>query len=93
MLVGNKIDLIPTDDSTSSSCVSTEEQESLAKNLRLCEIRTSAKSGANICKAFEDLVVRIHDVYQAKGGKTSRGRCVTLTNTIESESSGRSGCC
>ena len=61
MMIGNKTDL-PYE----SSHVSLEEHENEAKKLKLLSYRTSAKSGSNITKAFEDLIIHIHDINQMR---------------------------
>jgi len=52
MLVGNKIDL--------EAKVSKEEHEAFAKEKNLIPIRTSAQTGENIDKAFNDITIRTH---------------------------------
>ncbi|KAF5364704.1 hypothetical protein D9758_005568 [Tetrapyrgos nigripes] len=54
ILVGNKVDLC--DDNSSKRQVSVEEAEIFAKEEGLLFVESSAKSGQNVEKAFEDAV-------------------------------------
>jgi Ras-related protein Rab-2A len=72
ILVGNKVDLVPTDDGDAAEgadlptggkprAVPREEAERFAKEEDLLFVEASAKSGANVEKAFEDACKDILD--------------------------------
>jgi GTPase SAR1 family protein len=73
MLVGNKVDLDPTFPDSDSNAddgdiddaapgfVSRALHERAASQLGVLQQRASAKSGANVCAAFEQLIVAIFD--------------------------------
>lgn len=72
MLVGNKVDLDPSfpdgalndkeeDDDAVPGFVYRALHERAAAQLGVMEQRASAKTGANVCAAFEQLIVAIYD--------------------------------
>ena len=66
ILVGNKID------NNDNRKVTTEEGQEIANEFKLPFYETSAKTGENIDKAFNDLITRVVDVfgkYERKGQK------------------------
>ena len=66
ILVGNKID------NNDNRKVTTEEGQKIANEYKLPFYETSAKTGDNINKAFNDLITRVVDVfgkYERKGQK------------------------
>ena len=69
MLVGNKTDLEKKDGAT-DNFVSEELHLSEAKAHELMANRTSAKTGAGVEKAFNELIIRIYDRDKAKAKET-----------------------
>ena len=57
-LVGNKIDLEDNTSRRGPDTVSEKEHEILASELNTLAARTSAKTGANITVAFQELIMR-----------------------------------
>jgi len=73
MLIGNKCDLPPETREVPST-----EGEQLAKTKLFCPfMETSAKTGLNVVKAFEDLAKLIKDTKKTKPSKR-RKFCVLL---------------
>ena len=101
MLVGNKVDL---EDGSGVNCVSPAELQEAARELGLSEnsvIRTSAKSGENIHRAFTSLIQRIHTQEELRKRK-ARGLDQDLTKNkmnlnemkyAGDEDQSKNGCC
>ena len=93
MFVGNKIDL-ETEADDLSEFVSEEDHDTYARQNNLIPMRTSALTGENVDKAFNDLVIRTYNNKKKRGtmnsSKSSEG--VSLSGG-ESGGGKSGGCC
>jgi len=95
MLVGNKIDLETGADDL-SDFVSEEDHDTYARQNNLIPMRTSALTGENVDKAFNDLVIRTYNNKKKRGDVAAkRSDSVSLTGGAKSggSSGGGGGCC
>lgn len=94
MFVGNKIDLEKGADDL-SEFVSEEDHDTYARQNNLIPMRTSALTGENVDKAFNDLVIRTYNNKKTRGTMNSsskRSNSVSLSGE-GSGSGGKGGCC
>lgn len=73
-LVGNKVDLEPT----AGKCVLREQHDVAVAQLGVIGQRASAKTGENVRKAFEDLLVAIYDEDKGKFQRIERVATIRL---------------
>lgn len=85
-LVGNKTDLMD------ENAVSVEEHEELTSALNIASCRTSAKSGENVSRAFEELILRIYNTDKARAEPVKRPSTVKL-NQKKPKNDTTSSCC
>ncbi len=71
-MVGNKIDLVDT------RLITTEEGDTLAKQLKCRFVETSAKQLINVEKVFEPLIERVMSLKSGSGGKKGKKDCVVM---------------
>ena len=93
MFVGNKIDL-ETEADDLSEFVSEEDHDTYARQNNLIPMRTSALTGENVDKAFNDLVIRTYNNKKKRGtmntSKSSEGVSLSGGNGGDGKSG---GCC
>jgi Ras-related protein Rab-11A len=81
-LVGNKIDLINSDNATTAvapaTFVSDELHDSAVLQLNVIGQRSSAKTGQNVRKTFEDLLIAIYDEDKGKYQRLERAATIHL---------------
>ncbi|TYZ62886.1 hypothetical protein PybrP1_006985 [[Pythium] brassicae (nom. inval.)] len=88
-LVGNKVDLEPAGgaDAAGSKWVPREQHDAAAARLGVMGQRASAKTGQDVRKAFEDLLVAIYDEDKGKFQRIER----VATIRLEEEKAGSGG--
>ncbi|MFX1253112.1 MAG: GTP-binding protein [Promethearchaeota archaeon] len=79
ILIGNKIDLIE------SRMITSEMGETLAKELKLSYIETSAKTGENVGRSFYKLVFMILEKYSVPLSKALCPYCGTVAYILKRE--------
>lgn len=87
-LVGNKVDLEPMSNNTtpgdtaaSPSFISEELHDVAVQQLGVIGQRASAKTGHNVRKAFEDLLIAIYDEDKGKFQRIERAATIHLEDT------------
>lgn len=73
MIVGNKIDLeTANNEGNNNELVSQQSHEAAIKDLRVMGARASAKTGANVRSAFEQLIISIYEADNNRLGNQGR---------------------
>ncbi|KAF1323867.1 Rab family, other, partial [Globisporangium splendens] len=93
-LVGNKIDLLDTNSTTTASpaaFVSDELHDSVVLQLNVIGQRSSAKTGQNVRKTFEDLLIAIYDEDKGKYQRLERAATIHLEENNKASGSFKNG--
>eukprot|EP00753_Platysulcus_tardus_P020620 PLAT8287.1.p1 GENE.PLAT8287.1~~PLAT8287.1.p1 ORF type:complete len:229 (-),score=65.62 PLAT8287.1:39-725(-) len=92
MLVGNKSDLVAEASSASASFVSEEEHKSTADRMGLLQSFTSAKTGASVEAAFEQLLIEMYKVRKGLAREFMVERGIKLAESKKAVTKRRSCC-
>jgi len=91
MLVGNKIDL--EGNLGAGNYVSESVHQSACEEHQLLSMRTSSKTGQNVARAFEELVINVHNHFKTMDDEEDYGRSVIIGNGTGAKAKKEDSCC
>uniref|UniRef100_A0A7S2W9W0 Uncharacterized protein n=1 Tax=Mucochytrium quahogii TaxID=96639 RepID=A0A7S2W9W0_9STRA len=90
MLVGNKIDL--ETELEVGKYIAAAVHDSACEEHKLLSMRTSAKTGENVSKAFEELVISVHNHFKTMDDEEDYGKSVVIGNGVDGKPKANNCC-